>query len=118
MTFAIDVADFATFCRSKGELTYDYSSNCACALATYLIEAKGLNAGYGPNSFSVGGEYVSIRGADYERFEHGLSVGIRSALHAGNYRDLAVRLEALLPAAPASPWTEPAAYLAFAEQPA
>lgn len=115
----LDLADFAAFCRSKGSRTYDYHSNCGCAVATYLVEAKGMVAGYGANTFSVGGGHVSVRGADHRTVEHRFDDGVSAALHVGNYRDLADRLEALLPAAPASQWASIKAYLPTAvEQPA
>lgn len=115
----LDIADFAAFCRSKGSRAYDYHSNCGCAVATYLVEAKGMKAGYGVNSFTVGGDYVAVRGADRITVEHRLDDGVRDALHVGNFRDLADRLEALLPAAPASQWVSIDAYLpTAAEQPA
>lgn len=111
MTHEINIADFAAFCRSKGDEAYDYLSNCGCALATYFVEVKGMSAGYNSGQFAIGGDHWTQKGVDGSHVNHVLPPEIANVLHVGNYQRLADRLEALLPVLPAK-WTKAADYLA------
>lgn len=87
MTHEINIADFAAFCRSKGDKAFDYYDNCGCALAQFL---KGDHP-----DVSVGGAVYSLTGEVADDIE--MAPGVRKALvsEPSTFPALADRLEAL-----------------------
>ena len=89
MSHEINIADFAAFCRSKGDEAYDYVEPRSCALALFLqIDHPFAD---------VGGHSYCLEGEDEE---DGIPIpfGVHNGLtaHPRTFAALADRLEALI----------------------
>lgn len=95
------IADFAAFCRSKGDEVFDYCEPDCCALAQFLSTSGRAQKP------SVGGYAIwtddAERGGKSQRAPDGVHEALLSVLDhkdCGTFSALADRLEALIADAP------------------
>lgn len=97
MTHEINIADFAAFCRSKGEDTYRYTDNCGCALAQFVSARDERSVVVVPGFFEYAdtGERVFYDNDDLEDAVSALDEADRHLRGRKSFSALADRLDAL-----------------------